>query len=590
MGSNVIMSRLPTPGQDNGTWGDILNDFLSVDHNADGTLKSSGSLSSKADKNILTTKGDIYVASAANTPSRLGIGSNGQVLTADSTQAAGAKWAAVTDSNAVQKGSLVINVKDYGATGNGTTDDTAAIQNAINALPNGGAVWFPTGLYKITSTISVTVPMSLKGAVAGIDGSGKGSVISSPTGVSPFSCSSSRVSFNDLYFLANSTEADATSAQTIAITFTTGDMCSVERCRFSYFYIGIWFQNCAYWFVKDNYFWKNSGYHLYIQNVASPDAGDQTLMGNIFQSGSAGNWAGLAQVRQESGGGVRCVGNKFFQGPIGYQVAIADAAHTSILLVSANSFEHQTYACIQLRGSGVSNTGTFGRSVVSGNQFTGTEVTQGIYVVELGTGHMFTDLVFSNNTAVGTSGTTRFVYADYVDGLTIANNYFKNGLTGIQVGGNSSDVWFKNNHLFGLTGSWLRNDSNVSGASAYPTEMEKRSAYSNSSTVTYSQLAQIGFNAVGSAIVEIVVTGNVVGGGAIVGYYQRLLALPSVGGTVALTTIGADSQGSVAFDILFDTTTANSVLFKLRRNAGDGGSTINGAVTIKVRGTAQVIA
>lgn len=33
------MSRLPTPGRDDGTWGDILNDFLSVEHKADGTLK-----------------------------------------------------------------------------------------------------------------------------------------------------------------------------------------------------------------------------------------------------------------------------------------------------------------------------------------------------------------------------------------------------------------------------------------------------------------------------------------------------------------------------------------------------------------------
>jgi hypothetical protein len=34
------MSRLPTPGSDNGTWGDILNDFLLVSHDTGGTLKS----------------------------------------------------------------------------------------------------------------------------------------------------------------------------------------------------------------------------------------------------------------------------------------------------------------------------------------------------------------------------------------------------------------------------------------------------------------------------------------------------------------------------------------------------------------------
>jgi hypothetical protein len=34
------MSRLPIPGADNGTWGDILNDYLSVEHNPDGTQKT----------------------------------------------------------------------------------------------------------------------------------------------------------------------------------------------------------------------------------------------------------------------------------------------------------------------------------------------------------------------------------------------------------------------------------------------------------------------------------------------------------------------------------------------------------------------
>lgn len=34
------MSRLPTPGGDAGTWGTILNDYLSVSIDTDGTLKS----------------------------------------------------------------------------------------------------------------------------------------------------------------------------------------------------------------------------------------------------------------------------------------------------------------------------------------------------------------------------------------------------------------------------------------------------------------------------------------------------------------------------------------------------------------------
>jgi hypothetical protein len=167
------VSRLPIVGQDDDIWGEILNDYLTVAHNDDGTLKASsvsdaisdGSISSaklsqsyipssqkgsasgvasldstgkvptsqlpaagstpdatttskgvvqlagdlggtaaapivpgltgKVDKSTLSTKGDIYAATAASTPGRLGAGSNGQVLTADSSQSTGLKWTTV---------------------------------------------------------------------------------------------------------------------------------------------------------------------------------------------------------------------------------------------------------------------------------------------------------------------------------------------------------------------------------------------------------------------------------------------------------------------------------------------------------------
>ena len=45
-----------------------------------------------------------------------------------------------------------VSVKDFGATGDGVTDDTAAIQAAIDASES---VYFPSGVYKITSTIDL---------------------------------------------------------------------------------------------------------------------------------------------------------------------------------------------------------------------------------------------------------------------------------------------------------------------------------------------------------------------------------------------------------------------------------------------------
>jgi hypothetical protein len=57
---------------------------------------------------------------------------------------------------ALSKFSDIRSVKDFGAVGDGTTDDTTAIQNAINSFSNGafGYLVFPTANYKITGSIT----------------------------------------------------------------------------------------------------------------------------------------------------------------------------------------------------------------------------------------------------------------------------------------------------------------------------------------------------------------------------------------------------------------------------------------------------
>jgi hypothetical protein len=76
-----------------------------------------------------------------------------------------------------------VSVKDFGAVGDGVTDDTAAINAALTALVAGGTLLFPPGTYKVTSTINKTfnngAMVNLVGYGAKIDGT---SVVGSVAG------------------------------------------------------------------------------------------------------------------------------------------------------------------------------------------------------------------------------------------------------------------------------------------------------------------------------------------------------------------------------------------------------------------------
>jgi parallel beta-helix repeat protein len=58
-----------------------------------------------------------------------------------------------------------VNVKDYGAKGDGITDDTAAIQAALNvSAPRGKTVVLPRGIYRTTATLNVASNTSIDGS------------------------------------------------------------------------------------------------------------------------------------------------------------------------------------------------------------------------------------------------------------------------------------------------------------------------------------------------------------------------------------------------------------------------------------------
>ena len=90
-------------------------------HNTTKTHIGLGNVTNDAQvtKATFTTKGDILVTTAASTPTRLGVGTNGQVLMADSAQASGVKWgdipSAPVTSVAGKTGAVTLVASDVGA-------------------------------------------------------------------------------------------------------------------------------------------------------------------------------------------------------------------------------------------------------------------------------------------------------------------------------------------------------------------------------------------------------------------------------------------------------------------------------------------
>lgn len=126
------MARLPQPGSDDGKWGAILNDFLSQAHTSEGALKPD-----------IVTK-DVLAPHAVDATA-LGptSGTDGQVLTRDSSKVTGIDWQTPSGGGSVTsvagKTGVVTLVK--GDVGLGSVDNTSdagkpvssATQTALDA-------------------------------------------------------------------------------------------------------------------------------------------------------------------------------------------------------------------------------------------------------------------------------------------------------------------------------------------------------------------------------------------------------------------------------------------------------------------------
>lgn len=122
------MPRLPKPGGDNDKWAHLLNEFLMVAHNPDGTPRKEAmnalAVGTVGLRDLRTT--NLPTDPPIKTPI---LSNNGTELV----------WRSINE----------INVLEFGAKGDGVTDDTDAIQAAIDAVGDGGNIHIPKGTFMV---------------------------------------------------------------------------------------------------------------------------------------------------------------------------------------------------------------------------------------------------------------------------------------------------------------------------------------------------------------------------------------------------------------------------------------------------------
>jgi polygalacturonase len=340
-----------------------------------------------------------------------------------------------------------VDVRDYGAVGNGSTDDSAAFQAAHDALPaDGGEIYVPpvATYYLLSSGLTFTKHVKLRG------GGWYGSEILTTTADITLITTTARIQIVDLSVtFFGAAETDGTLLKITSSAANHG-----HSIIDSIFVAGgdtqfdIDLTNNLH--VRNSQFLTYSTYCFDLENQSNPDAGDSFFSNNTF-AGLAGS-NGDIFVNTGGTSSINIANNKF----------LSSARHVSITpnnnnvgnyLFSNNSFEGHTEYGIYIVGSGTS---VITKVLITGNQFSSNctdhiHVGNGCKDVQI-TGNTFNGTAAANSnginaasgcTNVNIAGNTFYQILSAISGTTdnvgmhISGNRFHDDITTIKLGNSS---------------------------------------------------------------------------------------------------------------------------------------------------------
>jgi parallel beta-helix repeat protein len=295
----------------------------------------------------------------------------------------------------------VVNVKDFGATGDGVTDDTAAIRAAKLATPTGGVIYFPEGTYRAIGSNVLSSLSNIRVTGAGRQGS---KILfeeeTSGVAIAPITISGDNVIFEDIGFQCISTSIDSLIVKCISasnkvmfsgvevdgsLSFDGVDRnrvhfikindnvdtakWTIANCYIHDVHFGVFTSNSLtalqqQWSIDGNHFWNNTGDDLEFNSADNPNRVwvDITVTGNTFVDNSYSTDPSFA-IGSDSGKEITIVGNTFRKYLATSAIHLEDNVEN--VTISGNVF----YECrfgIELYDNSDSN-----HYVISGNVFNG---------------------------------------------------------------------------------------------------------------------------------------------------------------------------------------------------------------------------
>jgi hypothetical protein len=242
-----------------------------------------------------------------------------------------------------------IDVTDpaYGATGDGTTDDTAAIAlavAAVNAAAVGAVLYFPTGTYKTSGGFSFSKQVRIVGDSCASSPNG-----ATATALSTVTCTSTTAhlftfaahgSAIETIHLLDAVPGTRTAGS--ALRVTAGNCTRIHNLSVYGFYNQIQVEDGYEYHIQSVNLYGPLNWGLYLRNIATPDGGDANIsdISIIAQDHDA-----AAAIRVESGGGIK-INNLKINGQTshnfsrGIDLQPYSGAVTSIFLLCNSSIEN----------------------------------------------------------------------------------------------------------------------------------------------------------------------------------------------------------------------------------------------------------